>query len=154
MTSALKTANAYKKKGFPVASVFQHLFLLVFSNRSMYMKLMLGRNLPGFCKDTAYRFMKMGCINWMRFTTILSPRIVNQSIYDLTSDQRVNAFVIDDSMFERGRSKRSSCSQKSGTMQKPVIVMASVCSHSDGPMGPLFCRSTVYSFHQSTPGSG
>ena len=106
VTSALKAANAYKKKGFPVASVLQYLFLLVFSNRSMYMNLMLGRNIPGFCKDTAYRFMKMNCINWIRFTTILSSRIVGQSIYDLTSDQRVNAFVIDDSMFERGRSKK------------------------------------------------
>ena len=48
VTSALKTANPYKKKGFPVASVFQYLFLLVFSNRSMYMNLMLGRNIPGF----------------------------------------------------------------------------------------------------------
>lgn len=67
---------------------------------------MLGRNLPGFCKDTAYRFMKMDCINWLRFTTILSSRIIRQSIYDLTSDQRVNAFVIDDSLFQRGRSKK------------------------------------------------
>lgn len=70
------------------------------------MSLMRGRNLSGFCKDTAYRFMKMGCINWIRFTTILSSRILNQSIYDLTSDQRVNAFVINDSMFERSRSKK------------------------------------------------
>lgn len=106
VTSSLKAANAYKKKGFPVASVFQYLFLLAFSNRSMYMSLMLGRNLPDFCKDTAYRFMKMCCINWIRFTTILSSRIIDRSIYDLTSDQRVNAFVIDDSMFERGRSKK------------------------------------------------
>lgn len=106
VTSSLKAANAYKKKGFPVASVFRYLFLLAFSNRSMYMSLMLGRNLPGFCKDTAYRFMKMCCINWIHFTTILSSRIIDRSIYDLTSDQRVNAFVIDDSMFERGRSKK------------------------------------------------
>lgn len=106
VASALKAANAYKKRGFPVLSVFQYLFLLVFSNRSMYMNLVMGKNLPGFCKDTAYRFMKMNCINWIRFTTLLSSRIVSQSIYDLTSDQRVNAFVVDDSMFERGRSKK------------------------------------------------
>lgn len=106
MASALKATNAYKKKGFPVISVFQYLFLLVFSNRSMYMSLMRGRNLPRFCKNTAYHFMKMGCINWIRFTTILSSRIVNQSIYDLTSYQRVNPFVIDDSTFERSRSKK------------------------------------------------
>lgn len=72
----------------------------------MYMSLMLGRNLPGFCINTAYRFMKMGCINWIRFITILSPGIVNQSIYNLTSDQRVNVFVIDENEIIRIYGKR------------------------------------------------
>ena len=106
VASALKAANAYKKKGFSVISVFQYLFLLVFSNRSMYMNLLLGKNLPGVCRDTVYRFMKMNCINWLRFTTIPASRIIRQSIYGPTSGERVNAFVIDDSMFERGRSKK------------------------------------------------
>ena len=57
--SALKSANAYKKKGIPVTEVFQYLFLLIFSNRSMYMNLITGRNTPGVAKDIAYRFMKM-----------------------------------------------------------------------------------------------
>ena len=34
---ALKAVNAYKQKGFPVIEIFQYLFLLIFSNRSMYM---------------------------------------------------------------------------------------------------------------------
>ena len=38
--SALKQSNAYKKKGIPVIEVFQYLFLLIFSNRSMYMNLL------------------------------------------------------------------------------------------------------------------
>lgn len=80
VSPALKATNAYKKKGFPVVSVFRYLFLLIFSNRSMYTNLMLGRNLPQFCKDTAYRFMKMGCINWICFITTLSSRIVNPHI--------------------------------------------------------------------------
>ena len=37
ISSALKAANAYKKKGTPAVIVFQYLFLLIFSNRSMYM---------------------------------------------------------------------------------------------------------------------
>ena len=54
ISSALKAANAYKKKGIPVVEVFQYLFLLIFSNRSMYMSLITGRNTPGFAKDTVY----------------------------------------------------------------------------------------------------
>ncbi|NDO68772.1 transposase, partial [Schaedlerella arabinosiphila] len=39
ISSALKASNAYKKKGIPVIEIFQYLFLLIFSNRSMYMSL-------------------------------------------------------------------------------------------------------------------
>ena len=43
VSSALKAANAYKKKGVPVMEIFQFMFLLIFSNRSMYMNLISGR---------------------------------------------------------------------------------------------------------------
>ena len=65
VTSVLKAANAYKKKGFPVVSVFQYLF-----------------------------------------ATLLSSRIIDQCIYDLTSAEHVNAYIINDSMFKRDRSKK------------------------------------------------
>ena len=106
VSSALKSSNAYKKKGFPVVEIFQYLFLLVFSNRSMYMNLLTGRNIPAFAKDTVYRFMKMTQINWIRFTTILSCRIIKEAIVPLDSSDRVNVLIIDDSMYERNRSKK------------------------------------------------
>ena len=80
VSSALKQSNAYKKKGIPVIEVFQYLFLLIFSNRSMYMSLVTGKNTPSFAKDTIYRFMKMVQINWIRFTTILAARIIKNAI--------------------------------------------------------------------------
>lgn len=104
--SALKAANAYKRKGIPVTEVFQYLFLLIFSNRSMYMSLLTGRNTPNFAKDTVYRFMKMVQINWIRFTTILASRIINNAILPLDSENRANVLIIDDSIFERNRSKK------------------------------------------------
>ena len=104
--SALKASNAYKKKGVPVMEIFQYLFLLIFSNRSMYMNLITGRNTPDFAKDTVYRFMKMIQINWIRFTTILSTRIIRDAILPLNSEDRANVLIIDDSMFERNRSKK------------------------------------------------
>ena len=106
ISSALKAANAYTKKGIPVVEVFQYLFLLIFSNRSMYMSLITGRNTPGFAKDTVYRFMKMLQINWIRFTTLLASRIIRDAIVPLDSGERKNVLIIDDSMFERNRSKK------------------------------------------------
>ena len=106
VSSALKASNAYKKKGIPVTEIFQYLFLLIFSNRSMYMSLITGRNTPGFAKDTVYRFMKMVQTNWIRFTTILSSRIIRDAIVPLDSKDRASVLIIDDSMFERNRSKK------------------------------------------------
>ena len=86
--------------------IFQYLFLLIFSNRNMYMNLITGRNTPAFAKDTVYRFMKMIQINWIRFTTILSAQIIKDAIIPLDSEDRANVLIIDDSMFERNRSKK------------------------------------------------
>lgn len=106
ISAALRDANAYKKKGIPVMEIFQYLFLLIFSNRSMYMNLLTDRNTPAFAKDTVYRFMKMIQINWIRFTTIISSRIIKEAIVPLDSEDRANVLIIDDSMFERNRSKK------------------------------------------------
>ena len=106
VSSALKAANAYKKKGVPVMEIFLYMFLLIFSNRSMYMNFISGRNTPAFAKDTVYRFMKMIQINWIRFTTILAGRIIKEAIRPLDSEERVNVLIIDDSMYERNRSKK------------------------------------------------
>jgi hypothetical protein len=106
VSSALKSANAYKRKGIPAVEIFQYLFLLIFSNRSMYMDLLTGRNTPAFAKDTVYRFMNMVQINWIRFTTILSSRIIKEAVVPLDSEDRANVLIIDDSMFERNRSKQ------------------------------------------------
>lgn len=106
ISSALKAANAYKSKGIPVIEIYQYLFLLIFSNRSMYMSMLTGRNIPNFAKDTVYRFMKMIHINWIRFTSVLCSRIIKDAILPLNDKDRVNVLIIDDSMFERNRSKK------------------------------------------------
>lgn len=70
------------------------------------MNLLTGRNTPAFGKDTVYRFMKMVQINWLRFTTVLSAGIIKHAIIPLNSENRANVLIIDDSMFERNRSKK------------------------------------------------
>lgn len=70
------------------------------------MNLLSERSIPAFGKDTVYRFMKMIQINWIRFTTVLSSRIIKEAILLLNSEERANVLIIDDSMFERNRSKK------------------------------------------------
>ena len=50
--------------------------------------------------------MKMIQINWIRFTTLLASRIIKDAIVPLDSKERKNVLIIDDSMFERNRSKK------------------------------------------------
>lgn len=106
ISSILKASNSYKQKGFPVIEVFLYLFSSIFSNRSMYMSFITGKNAPSFAKDTVYRFMKMRQTNWIRFTTLLAERIIREAVLPLDSENRVNVLTIDDSMFERNRSKK------------------------------------------------
>nr|WP_242875677.1 hypothetical protein [Anaerobium acetethylicum] len=87
------------KKGTPVIEIFQYLFLLIFSNRSMYMNLLTGRNTSSFAKDIVYRFTKMIQINGIRFTSILASRIINDAVVPLDDKERVNVLIIDDSLF-------------------------------------------------------
>ena len=44
--------------------------------------------------------------NWLRFTTLLS-REVSKTIEPLTGEDRINAFVVDDSLFERTSCKKT-----------------------------------------------
>ena len=99
--------NAGKLKGIPVIDVFRYLFLLVFSDRSMYMQQKTGVFDAGFCKNTVYRFINSTKTNWLRFTTLLSARIVNDFMKPLTSAERKDVFIIDDSLFDRSRSSKT-----------------------------------------------
>ncbi len=105
VSSILKKCNAYKEQGFSVITLVQYLFCLVFRNRSMFLD-MQSRKAPEFGKDTIYRLKNSTHIDWKRFTTLLSARIIADTIEPLTSESRRNAFVVDDSLFERQGSKK------------------------------------------------
>lgn len=85
IASLMKSANAYKIKGFGVSQIFRFLFTLVFINRSMYMNEITGKQAIEFGKDTVYRFLKSSHIHWIRFTTRLSSRIICEAIFDVRS---------------------------------------------------------------------
>ena len=59
-----------------------------------------------FSKNTFYRFLNKPKTNWLRFTTLLSKKVA-QSVESLTGDNRVNAFIVDDSLLERTSNKKA-----------------------------------------------
>lgn len=102
---ALKKANAYKSKGIPVIHVFTYLLQLVYTKKSMYMNILNGTHDAGFSKDVVYRLMNSHFINWATFLLSLAVCVVTNKISGLTSDARVTAIVVDDTLYSRPRSK-------------------------------------------------
>ena len=92
----LRKCNAQKEKGVPVLDIFKYKLCNVFSDRSMYMQQKTGSFREAFSKNTFYRFLNDPKINWLRFT-----------VKPLTDADRVNAFVVDDSLFERTSCKKT-----------------------------------------------
>ncbi len=99
--------NAKKVKGIPVIEVFRYLFCLIFLARSMYIQKKTGVFDGSFCKNTVYCFLNNPKINWLRFTTLLSTRIINVFMKPLTDENRRDVFIIDDSLFDRSRSRKT-----------------------------------------------
>lgn len=96
--------GAKRCKGVPVMQIMLYLVSLVFTKKSMYMNMQNNTNNPGFGKDVVYRFLNSPCINWSKYLLKLAMSVI-APIKVATSDDRLCALVVDDSMFERGRSK-------------------------------------------------
>ena len=86
--------------------VFRFLFCMMFSDRSFYMQMKTGTFGEGFSKNTIYRFLDNARTNWQRFTTLLSADIINGFMKPLTDETRKDVFIVDDSLFDRSRSKK------------------------------------------------
>ena len=102
----LRKCNAQKEKGVPILDIFKYKLCNVFSDRSMYMQQKTGSFRESFSKNTFYRFLNSPKTNWLRFTTLLSKKVADK-IEPLTDDDRINAFVVDDSLFERTSCKKT-----------------------------------------------
>lgn len=104
IAALLRANGAYKQSGISVITVFQKLFELAFSNRTLFMS--LKGTSAGIGKDTFYRFVNSCHINWFKFTTMLSASIIIRMIAGATDEKRVNVFIVDDTVYTRERSKK------------------------------------------------
>ncbi len=98
--------NAGKEKGIPVMDIFRYIFCMMFSDRSIYMQMKTGTFEGAFSKNTIYRFLNDARINWQRFATLLSSHIICHFMKPLTDEKRKDVFIVDDSLFDRPRSKK------------------------------------------------
>lgn len=101
----LRNAGITKGFGFTCSYLFQLVFVLIFHHRNWFQLLDSAKSelFPG--KDAVYRFLNHAGFAWRRFLLMLSVETVNKAS-SLTSTKRVSVLVVDDSMYERNRSKR------------------------------------------------
>jgi len=100
----LRNSGFKKKFGFSCSYLFQVIFVLIFHHKNWFRLLETerGESFPG--KDAVYRFLNHSGYAWRRFLTALSAETVKK-VCSLTSSHRVTVFIVDDSMYERNRSK-------------------------------------------------
>ncbi|WP_218096399.1 IS4 family transposase, partial [Paenibacillus solanacearum] len=100
----LRQAGFRKRFGFRCAYLFQLVFILLFHQKNWFRLLesAKGDSFPG--KDAVYRFLNHTGFAWRRFLTLLGTATM-QKVDALTSENRDSVFIVDDSMFERSRSK-------------------------------------------------
>jgi len=101
----LKKTGAYKAKGIPAVAVFQQLFTTAFMHKSLF-EILRSEGAGNIAKDTFYRFLNSCNINWRRFVHLLAGKIINEKLENLTDTERVKVFIVDDTLYERKRSKK------------------------------------------------
>ena len=102
---ALSRANAYKAKGYSPVSIVQYIVQLVFMRTSMHRDSLSGeKSVIGGSADAVYRFMRSSYVNWSTFLITVSIGVCSW-VDSLTSEARLTALVIDDTLFHRPFSK-------------------------------------------------
>lgn len=119
VSSLLKQSNFSKAKGVSCINVIKYIFIMVFSGKNLYRILESKHNFLPFSKDVIYRFLKSVYFNWEKFLILLSSSIILNTIYPLTSKERTNVLIVDDTYYSRNRSKK-------------VELLSKVRDHTDG----------------------
>ncbi len=99
-------SNFYKMKGFSCIAVFQFIFTLIFNGKNLFRIINSNCGETPFAKDTVYRFLNFHRSNWRKFLLLLSSSVIKQKLFPLTSEDRVNVLILDDSPYKRPRSKK------------------------------------------------
>jgi len=105
ISKLLKKSNFYKESGIQCIVVLKELFGLVFSGKNLFRTLKMNPEEVSFRKNTAYRFLNSSKYNWSRLLLMLITMIID-GINKLTSEDRASVLIVDDSYYDRNRSKK------------------------------------------------
>jgi hypothetical protein len=94
-----------KQQGFAVFDIFCTLFTLIFRQRNLWRWVEGGKNTPEFGRDTVYRFLNSSFHNWRALLLRLALKAI-AFLAPLTSSEKRKVFVVDDSLYDKNRSKK------------------------------------------------
>ena len=110
--NSLKKANAYKQKGFSALSIIQYAVQLVYMQMSMYRDSQnCDKSIIGNSSDAVYRLMRSTFINWSVFMASVASKVCGW-VNSLTSEARLKALVLDDTLYHRRFSKKMELSAR------------------------------------------
>ena len=101
---ALSSANFYKEKGVKPVELLRYLFELIFTNKNLYRSYTMNPK-PGLSKNTVYRFLNSPVYDWCKLVFRIAMQAI-LTIIPLTSEQRENVLIVDDTLYNRSRSKK------------------------------------------------
>ncbi len=101
----LWNSNFKKEKGYSCIQIFKTLFMLVFIGKNLFQFLESKGSEESPEKDSFYRFLNSSRYNWRKFLLMLSSQVIKDTVSILTSEERAKVLIIDDSVYNRSRSK-------------------------------------------------
>ena len=82
------------------------IFSLVFTGKNLFRYLQASEAVSDIGKDTVYRFLNSTTANWRKFLHLLSSTVIREQVQPLTSSRTPKVFIVDDSLYDRNRSKK------------------------------------------------
>jgi len=101
----LRNAGIKKRFGFTCSYLFQLIFCLIFHHKNWFNLLQSKKGDQYPAKDAVYRFMNHSKFAWRRFLTLFSVSTIHK-VDALTDSNRPKVLIVDDSMYDRNRSKK------------------------------------------------
>ena len=102
--TVLHRCGIRKRHGYSVRSLIKTIFALPFVGNNFFRGIVIN-NKSDVGKDAAYDLLKACTYNWRRFLLIIGTRL-HRVFNRLTNDQRESVLIIDDSPYDRSRSKK------------------------------------------------
>jgi hypothetical protein len=104
MGTILNRSGITKAKGISPRMIVMSIFCLAFTGKNFFRGIVQNESEP-FCKDAAYDLMKSPTHNWRRVLLALAAKLVS-FFSPLTCEEREKVLIIDDSPYDRSRSKK------------------------------------------------